>query len=84
MDGYLTGEKPARIKELGPMGWKLRWQVLNTKGYEEQLAREKVRLGLMDASELPAKKDAEVKTEEVPVQVEDAVMNPPTEERVQA
>lgn len=28
LDNYLTKEKSARIKELGPFGWKLRYQVL--------------------------------------------------------
>ena len=29
LDQYLLGPKPARIKELGLLGWKLRWHVLN-------------------------------------------------------
>ena len=30
LDQYLLGEKPARIKELGLFGWKLRWKVMNS------------------------------------------------------
>lgn len=33
IDNYLTKDKPARIKELGPTGWKLRFRVL-MKGVE--------------------------------------------------
>lgn len=31
VDNYLTKDKSARIKELGPTGWKLRYRVLTTK-----------------------------------------------------
>lgn len=31
IDNYLTKEKSARIKELGPTGWKLRYRVLKEK-----------------------------------------------------
>lgn len=31
IDNYLTKEKAARIKELGPTGWKLRYRLLNSK-----------------------------------------------------
>lgn len=31
IDNYLIKEKPARIKELGPAGWKLRYSVLKAK-----------------------------------------------------
>lgn len=31
IDNYLTKDKPARIKELGPAGWKLRYSILKTK-----------------------------------------------------
>lgn len=30
LDQYLLGRKPARLKELGPFGWKLRWLVVNS------------------------------------------------------
>lgn len=31
LDNYLTKDKSARIKELGPFGWKLRYQILKKK-----------------------------------------------------
>lgn len=36
LDQYLMGEKPARLKELGTFGWKLRWLVLNSEPLRAQ------------------------------------------------
>jgi ribosomal protein L28 len=33
IDAYVTGIKPARIKELGLLGWKLRWLVMTSPKY---------------------------------------------------
>ena len=33
LDEYVTGPKPARIKELGLLGWKLRWLVMTSPTY---------------------------------------------------
>jgi large subunit ribosomal protein L28 len=33
IDLYVTGPKPARIKELGLLGWKLRWLVMTSPSY---------------------------------------------------
>ena len=38
LDEYVLGEKPARCKELGEAGWKLRWMVLQSKGLRERVA----------------------------------------------
>ena len=46
LDEYLLGDKPARIKELGLEGWRLRWMVMNTGKVKERFRRERVRLGL--------------------------------------
>ena len=46
LDNYLTGTKPARIKELGPMGWKLRWEVMRSRKYLERRAAELKAMGL--------------------------------------
>ncbi|PUU79080.1 hypothetical protein B9Z19DRAFT_1047462 [Tuber borchii] len=51
LDAYLTGTKPARLKELGPTGWRLRWRVLNSPGYQRQLQAERKALGLTDGQE---------------------------------
>lgn len=46
IDGYLLGDKPARIKELGLLGWKLRWRIMNTPMMKEKFAAERDNLGL--------------------------------------
>ena len=47
LDEYLVGsDAPARIKELGVTGWKLRWRVMQTRGYKERAAAERRALGL--------------------------------------
>jgi large subunit ribosomal protein L28 len=38
LDNYLTKDKPSRIKELGPLGWKLRYQVLKKLEAREKAA----------------------------------------------
>lgn len=49
LDQYLLGEKPARIKELGLLGWKLRWLVLKSQTVRERHAKERQRLGLPES-----------------------------------
>ena len=46
LDEYLLGNKPARIKELGVEGWRLRWEVMRTPKIREKIKAERVRLGL--------------------------------------
>ncbi|KAL8646411.1 MAG: hypothetical protein Q9226_006867 [Calogaya cf. arnoldii] len=46
LDEYLLGESPARIKELGMEGWKMRWRLLQDRGVKERLRRRRVELGL--------------------------------------
>jgi len=46
VDAYLLGDKPARIKELGVEGWRLRWKVLRTPSVKRRIGEERVRLGL--------------------------------------
>jgi large subunit ribosomal protein L28 len=43
---YLLKSKPARIKELGPSGWRLRWLVMQTRAVQERFNDERVELGL--------------------------------------
>lgn len=46
LDNYVLGDKPARIKELGVFGWKLRWRIIQTRRVQEAFRRERERLGL--------------------------------------
>jgi len=46
IDAYLLGDKPARIKELGLLGWRLRWKVMNSPLMKERFAAERANLGL--------------------------------------
>ena len=46
LDEYLLGDKPARIKELGLEGWRLRWEVMRTPKVRERIKAERVKLGL--------------------------------------
>ncbi|KAF2093159.1 hypothetical protein NA57DRAFT_22892, partial [Rhizodiscina lignyota] len=46
LDEYLLGDKPARIKELGPAGWALRWKLMRTEAVKKRFEEERVRLGL--------------------------------------
>ncbi len=46
LDQYLLGDKPARIKELGIFGWRLRWLVLNSDIMHQQYEKERKNLGL--------------------------------------
>lgn len=59
LDAYLLGSKPARIAELGPWGWRLRWRIMQTPTVQERFRRERVALGLpeegLEAAEAAAK-----------------------------
>jgi large subunit ribosomal protein L28 len=46
LDQYLLGDKPARIKELGLFGWKLRWKIMNSPIMQKKFAEERATLGL--------------------------------------
>ena len=46
LDNYLIGNKPARIKELGLTGWRLKWKVLRTNAMQKRIASEREALGL--------------------------------------
>ncbi|KAI9869461.1 MAG: 39S ribosomal protein L24, mitochondrial [Trichoglossum hirsutum] len=47
LDAYLLGEKPARIKELGMAGWRLRWRIMQTETVRNRFQEERRRLGLL-------------------------------------
>lgn len=46
LDEYLLGDKPGRIKELGPGGWALRWRLMGTERVRERYREDRRRLGL--------------------------------------
>ncbi|CAG7920868.1 unnamed protein product [Penicillium olsonii] len=46
LDKYLISDRPTRIKELGPFGWNLRYQVMNSKYYQKKYEAERKKLGV--------------------------------------
>lgn len=50
LDEYLLGSKAARVKELGPWGWRLRWRVMQTPTIKAKFAEERRALGLPERS----------------------------------
>ena len=65
LDNYLLGEKPARIKDLGPMGWVLRWQIMQTPEIQARWDELREKYGLektLDAEMVALKEawDAEI------------------------
>lgn len=54
LDQYLLGEKPARLKELGLLGWKLRWLVAKSDVVQTRWAEQRKELGLEPKQSLEA------------------------------
>ncbi|KAL9015803.1 MAG: hypothetical protein Q9185_006817 [Variospora sp. 1 TL-2023] len=46
LDEYLMGDSPARIKELGMEGWKMRWRLMQTGWWRERVKRRRMEMGL--------------------------------------
>jgi large subunit ribosomal protein L28 len=46
IDEYLLGEKAARIAELGPWGWKLRWRLMQSPAVQERFRKQREAFGL--------------------------------------
>ncbi|KAI1815068.1 ribosomal L28 family-domain-containing protein [Poronia punctata] len=46
IDEYLLGDKKARIKELGPAGWCLRWKVMQTEAVQKRFEEQRIKMGL--------------------------------------
>jgi large subunit ribosomal protein L28 len=46
LENYLLKSKPARVKDLGPGGWNLRWLLMQTTGVQERMNAERRELGL--------------------------------------
>ncbi|KAF2839554.1 hypothetical protein M501DRAFT_1002981 [Patellaria atrata CBS 101060] len=64
LDEYLLGEKSARVRELGPLGWALRWRVLQTPYVRKRFRLQREALGLPDPEV-----EMGVRAEEVEAQV---------------
>lgn len=54
LDEYLIGEKPGRIKELGLLGWKLRYLVMKSPSMKKRFAKQRAQLGLPQEDPLQA------------------------------
>ncbi|TWU78958.1 39S ribosomal protein L24, mitochondrial [Metarhizium rileyi] len=46
IENYLLKSKPARIKELGPGGWNLRWILMQTQAVQQRFNEQRIELGL--------------------------------------
>ncbi|KAL8750809.1 MAG: hypothetical protein Q9184_006289 [Pyrenodesmia sp. 2 TL-2023] len=46
LDEYLMGESPARVRELGMEGWKMRWRLMKTEWGQQRLKERRIGLGL--------------------------------------
>lgn len=49
LDEYLLGEKPARLKELGLLGWKLRWLVLKSDAMKKKHSKQRAESGVPES-----------------------------------
>lgn len=56
IENYLLKSKPARLKELGPGGWNLRWLLMQSRAVQQRFNDERVALGL-EPKELEDKDD---------------------------
>jgi large subunit ribosomal protein L28 len=46
LDNYLLGNKAARIRDLGPWGWRLRWRLMQSPAIKARFAAQRAALGL--------------------------------------
>ncbi|ATY67475.1 50S ribosomal L24 [Cordyceps militaris] len=46
LENYLLKSKPARIKELGPGGWNMRWLLMQSQAVQRRFNEERVALGM--------------------------------------
>ncbi|KAF3914404.1 hypothetical protein ABW21_db0206367 [Orbilia brochopaga] len=58
LDNYLLSEKPARLKELGPWGWELRYRLQCSKAIQRRYQEERVAMGLITRPQMRAQNDA--------------------------
>ncbi|OAQ97863.1 hypothetical protein LLEC1_00022 [Akanthomyces lecanii] len=46
LENYLLKSKPARLKELGPGGWNMRWLLMQSQAVQQRFNEERIALGL--------------------------------------
>ncbi|KAF3177200.1 39S ribosomal protein L24, mitochondrial [Orbilia oligospora] len=54
LDNYLLSEKPARLKELGPWGWELRYRLQTSKTVQRKYNEERLKMGLITKEKMVA------------------------------
>lgn len=64
LDEYLLGESPARVRELGMAGWKMRWRLMQDPGVKKRLMKRRLELGLSSRGPDMLLSDAELLGEE--------------------
>ena len=52
LDNYLLSDRPTRLKELGPFGWNLRHQVMQTPAIKEKFAKQRKAFGVPESPSL--------------------------------
>ncbi|KAK6535355.1 39S ribosomal protein L24, mitochondrial [Orbilia ellipsospora] len=52
LDNYLLSEKPARLKELGPWGWELRYRLQSTKSVQRKYQEQRLAMGLITKEQM--------------------------------
>ncbi|KAI1007583.1 hypothetical protein K3495_g641 [Podosphaera aphanis] len=62
LDEYLLGDSPARIRELGMGGWKLRWRIMQTPAVKERFRLQRVSLGLAPRETPPVNSEGQITT----------------------
>lgn len=75
LDEYLLSTKPARLSTLGPFGWNLRWQVINTPAVKERFEEERVKLGLAKAKPRTQKEFKKAEEKQVAMGFADLIAN---------
>ncbi|EPS45057.1 hypothetical protein H072_991 [Dactylellina haptotyla CBS 200.50] len=84
LDNYLLSEKPARLKELGPWGWELRYRLQCSKSVQRKYQEERVAMGLITKEQMMEEnvqrgiakgvQEAEKVVRQVPIKVKDRPM----------
>ncbi|EWC47544.1 hypothetical protein DRE_03164 [Drechslerella stenobrocha 248] len=57
LDNYLLSEKPARLKELGPWGWELRYRLQCSKSVQRRYQQDRLAMGLLSKEQLIAQNE---------------------------